>query len=1648
MQNPEELAQEALKFLELAQKFEAEKNAEQAISNYQRAVEYLKQSGYLMHRINDIYERIEELKNFLKQEKMYQQTQIISQVEQLQDQAFALLEGAKKLESDGFFEDAIQQYISAINLLNQSGWSETQLENLRLKIKDLSDILKKEQVIHQRQQKELTPPEEYLQKIEDRKPEVVGMFGETASREKSESIARYRSRKMQEEETQNHAFAHIDKAKEFEKERKFDKAIMNYESAIELLNSIGWNEQTQKIKVIIEKLKKDKQQFEDFQTQQKQATTELLSITTSKKSLEKSETELEKAKLIEFEDKKKREETIQASAFNLIDIGKRFEREKDYENAIQKFEQAVDLFKSIEWDSYIQPVINLIEDIKTRKEREKRVSQLKEKRQEDISILQNSIYKKQKEEILQSAKDLELRRRQFEGKREDDTKKEKHFFTILSNADSVLQSRNYEEAINEYQNALKLIEELGPGWETYVSNINNTISNVQKLKNSQLKKEYEVQQKLEKREVEELEFQKQIANQLDKEREKIKQKEIVLKDKEKEIIYLEQRKNIGFESLDSAINYIKQGDYDNAIIEYHNAGNIFAEIQWKDEIPLIEKSILKVEELRKNQIILKQKRMQEMLERQKEDEAFQKQISQYLNQEREKLKKREIELKEREEELKYREERRDAGFKLLEQAQDEVIKGNFDKAIEILHYATNFFAEAQWQNEISLIQDSIIEIENKKREAELQEQIKLQATLERDKQEKAFQKLVTFEIKSRQEKLKKQEIIIREREKEISFREKKKEEAFSLLDEAQKLVSDNNYDAVLEIYYKVLNLFAQIQWKEEIPILKEAIHDIEEKRREEILFKQKQLQKTIKREVDDKAFIERIIYQREREKQEALKDLEFIEKQKKISAYNLTKQQEAFKMIEGGENLLQVEKYDEAAKNYREAIEILKEIGWETDYLKLLNETIFTIQSRKLEKEKANQIEFESKLKHQNEEEQFQKKISGYLKTEQERIKTKQIQFQKREEMLDFMETRKSEAFSMMDKAEILLDQGKYNESIENYRQAELILNEIGFPTEIIRETIQKIQEKRREEESNKFKELEMSLRKEQEDLAFQQQISEKVRLEQEKMREKQEKLKKQEEIRLLTEKKEENAFKILEKAQANIARGEFDTAIVLYQEASEIFTEIHWDDEIKLIQNSIRVVENKKREAELKKQRELEEVIEQEKLEKAFQEQIAIEITSQREQIKQREIVLRKREKEIAYREEQKGIAFNLLDEAQDFLSQGKYDNALKLYNNIANIFAQIQWVDEIPIIQEAINDIKKRKRENDILQQRELEKAIEDEKANYAFMEQIKVYKEREKAMALRGLESIERQKKVSTHNLIKQQDAFKLIEEGDELLKHNNFENALNNYNEANTILTEIGWTEAYLKLLNDTISSIKSRKRELEEAKRLKQQLSIKHLKEEEEFQKKVFESIQSEKERLKEKKIQIQKREELLKLLEKRKSEAFELMHVAEKVLSKGQYEQAIENYRQAELILYEIGFPTGAVKEMINKIQAKNTEEIISKQKDLENRLQKESEEIQFQRKIAESIQINEMKMKTKQKELERQREYYEYMEKRKNEAFELLEEAEIYMNQAQYDKSLEYYRSAEIFLNEIAYPTEAIREMIQKVQEKKKEYQLQKQKE
>lgn len=1648
MQNPEILAQEALKFLELAQKFEEEKNVEKAILHYQKAADFLKQSGFLMHRIQEIYDRIGELKEFTQKETLYQRTQAQAQIEQLQDQAFSLLEGAKKLEFDGFFEDAIQQNISAINLLAQAGWSETQLENIKSKINKLAKDLDNKKSIQELQQQEIELKQQETQIIPEEKPEVVGMFGQKSSVEKADVIERFRAKKKHEEDIQNQAFTHIDQAKMFEKDKKFDNAIMNYERAIELLDSIGWSAQTKNVQMLIEKLNKDKADFESLQLKQKQEALRLTGDVKEQKVVLEKEAEIKKEKLVEFETKKKHEEDIQLKAFNLIDIGNRLEREKKYDSAIKKLNKAVQLLKSIEWDSYIQPIMSLIDGIKNKQKRELVAEHLKEKRQKDLMILQDSIYKKQKEQIVQSAKELDTKRKEFEAKRSDEVQKEENLFTILDKADEILKGKKFDDAINEYQKALAILTDLGSDWEAYKSMIKNTISNIEILKHTQLTKKYEEQKKVEERRREELEFQKQIALLLNKERDHLKKKEIVVKDTEKEIQFFEHRKNIAFEFLDSAIDSLKQGKYEDTILEYQNAANIFAEIQWTDEIPLIEDSIREVEDLQKQQNIHKQKQLQDAIERERNEEKFQKQISKYLQQEREKLKKREIELKEREKEAQYREERKKAGFKLLEEAQENVKQNNFDEAIEILQYAINFFADIEWQKEITLIQNSIIEIENRRREAELQNQIKLQAELEREKREKTFQELITKEMKTQREKFMEREIILREREKELAYREEKKEGAFNLLEKAQDFVSHKKFEEALKIYYNVANIFAQIQWTDEISVIQEAINDIENKKRENELNKQKLLQKAIKKETEDKVFFDLIRYQREREKADFLKEKDLMEQKKRLSAHNLAKQQEGFSLIEDGDIQLEAENSDEAIKNYRKAIDLLKDIGWGEGYLKLLRDTIQTITIKKKEREKEKQLEFEASLKHQKEDDLFQKRISEYMQVEKERLKAKEIVLQKREDLGKRMENRKLEAFKIMDDAETRLNKGEYDESIEKYHQSELILNEINFPTIAIREMIQKIQEKKREEGLSKLKELEVKSRREQEELLFQQQVLEKIKLEAHKMKEKQDQLLKQEKLKVIHEQEKQEAFNRLEEAQRQIEQGKFDEAIELYRNAASIFKEIQWDGEIELIQNSIITLENKKREAELKKQNELKTALEKEKEEKIFQQRLTNEMKTQREELKKREIKLIESENEIAFRENRKEDAFKALEKAQHYLSQGKFDEAIEVYHDVANIFAQIQWIDEIPIINKAIQDIEYKKREKDLLKQKYIQDALEMEKTNYAFMGQINLLREREEVKALEQKELIQKKEMITSQNLATQEEAFKLINDGYALLSQRNYDKTLHNYKNAIRLLTEIGWTSDYLKLLQDTVTTIEFRKKEIERKNELEIESLKQQQKEELQFQQKISDNMRREQERLKAKEIEVQRQEKLLQLMEKRKVKAFDLMDEGENHFNKKQYSQAIEKYRQAELFLNEIRFPTNAVREMIYKIQEKNKDKLISKQKGLELRLQEEQEDTKFQQKIAESIKINEMKLKAKRAELEKHRETKAYMEKRKEEAFNLLEDAGICMNQSQYDKSLEYYHAAELILNEIAFPTDSIRELILKVQEKKREHELQKQKE
>jgi tetratricopeptide (TPR) repeat protein len=368
MQNKEEFAEKALKLLGEAQSLEENGDIESAIERYQESAEYLKNSGVLIDRAADIYTRIEQLKQYQKEQFLYQKTQKIAEIERFQEEAFALLDGASKAEAKGYFENAIEQYESAITLLTKAGWMDAQVQNLYMKISQIKEKVESQQLAQRSQQLNIPEPVEQTVPEVETHPQVTDAFGKKKDLQQAEKVQKYKERKEHEEQIQEEAFKYLDNAKLYERDGKLNEAIESYGKAIELLQSIGWQEQISNIQKIVERLKNQKLEIDNIQK-----------IPLSEPIRPKTSTLLSKPTKVKLD-----EDYIQSEAFTLIDMAKKLDREKKYEKAISKFQSAIELFKKIEWDSYIQPLLNFIKDIKEKQKTEVELQHIKSKRENEI----------------------------------------------------------------------------------------------------------------------------------------------------------------------------------------------------------------------------------------------------------------------------------------------------------------------------------------------------------------------------------------------------------------------------------------------------------------------------------------------------------------------------------------------------------------------------------------------------------------------------------------------------------------------------------------------------------------------------------------------------------------------------------------------------------------------------------------------------------------------------------------------------------------------------------------------------------------------------------------------------------------------------------------------------------------------------------------------------------------------------------------------------------------------------------------------------------------------------------------------------------------------------------------------------------------
>ncbi|MBN1800220.1 MAG: hypothetical protein JW891_01860 [Candidatus Lokiarchaeota archaeon] len=1426
-----EKAENAIKYFELAEKFEESKDWEKAIENYELGVENLKQSGYLSERVEEIYSRIAELNNIISRKKQIQLEKTQDYKDKLEGEAYALLDGAKKLESEGFLQDAIKQYMTAVTAFIKVGWTEQQLESIQTKMLALAEV------VDNRRESEAQQQQAASQIIH---PTLLtphfqagsGVFEGGVKR--IETVKKFEDKKKKEQEIQDESFTHLDKARDLEQRGEFDQAIQSYELAIKLLDSIGWVDQTKNLRVAVQKIQQKKLDSERFKTQKMPS----LDSETPKTKISTEIQESDKGDRIrKYQELKKKEQAIQTQAFNFLESGNRLERNGNYEEAISQFEKAVELFQSIEWHSYIQPILNFIDNVKEKHQNELQAIEIGKKRQQDLKQLQDSIYLKNKEQFVQSTQALQEKRQKFLEKRRAQLQKEQEFFTLVNKADETLQNAaNLDLALHAYQQALDLIKDLGSGWETQVITIQNTIDHVQKLKESQELKLLKEKQKIEEQKREELEFQRQIAEQLEKERNRLREKELVFKEKQEDLQYLQKKKEEAFKFLDTAQIYTRKEDLDKAIHAYQNAAMLFGEIHWSEEIPLIENSITELERRKKEKQLAKQRELQKELERKKQEKALQDEISNQLELERQKIREKRIFLKEREDQLAFQEKKREEAFKFLDRANQLLNESMFEAAIEEYHSAANIFAQINWSDEVNSIQNAIIEIENKKREKNLSELKNIQQKLEKQKEEREFQAFLSNQANIEKEKLKKKTLILREREQELLFREKKKEEAFKFLDRAQKHIIEGQFQEAIDIYNNVVNIFALIQWDDEIVHLKNAIKEIEVKRYQKELAVQQKHQLELKQEIEYDNFVETIKSLKFKQETRQNVQREALIKESKNAAQIQAKQDQAFNIMAEAELLLKQKSFDKSIEKYKTAIDLLKSIGWSEPYLKTLHDGINLIAIKKDQYQKEKQRDLELEKARKDEEFLFQLKISDQMLSEQEKYKTKAIELKKKEVLLKEMEKKRLESFNLLDEAEMLLNQGKYEESIDLYKQAELYLSEIQFPTDSIKETIQKVRNKQKEDELRRIKTEEQALRSQQEEAMFQRTLVEKMESDKLKMIKRKKSIREQEEISALMENKKRKAFDMLDDAENFTKQAYYDKAFQYYRCAELALNEIHFPTDS--LREVIDKVKQMKNDAENLEKRKLEEQLKQQQVELEYQDKILESTKKEQARLRFKELKLRKMEEIKQSFETRRKNAFEILDQAESMLRKNEYDGAIGAYRKASIILNEINFPTDS--IKEAIVKVTKLKKAKELREERELKAELErldEDKQLKTIIEKRQKEEQKKKIAQKQALEERERmiQEKASHREV-----AYQLLDKASKHLKGlmPDYDAAISLYAQARTILTEnVGW-EPEIKHITELIKDLQKEKTKMIQRKQLEEQAQIKRQKEYEAFQEEI------------------------------------------------------------------------------------------------------------------------------------------------------------------------------------------------------------------
>jgi hypothetical protein len=955
-----------------------------------------------------------------------------------------------------------------------------------------------------------------------------------------------------------------------------------------------------------------------------------------------------------------------------------------------------------------------------------------------------------------------------------------------------------------------------------------------------------------------------------------------------------------------------------------------------NQIKIYQEKLKKEEKLREIEA--------EKVEKQKQIEEMHKLTTQKLKEEQ--IQEIEGELKSELEDKKlenYIDTKVDQAEKMAREYEVDLMKGNFAQEcpyreiIEIYRDLRDKIQEHGWYEESALYAKQIQFYKDK---------MEKDKKLRRIESRKGDQEL----IKEVKKKVKKPMAVKSADEKFLKERNKKEEEVdfqaeiSKMVDRAEKVAREyenelkkgnfeieNKYPNVIKIYRKIRKQLIDRGWLKEAELYLSQINLYKEKAQRVEKLKRVEAQKAEReKRIEEMYKIQKPI----QKTTQTIDESELEEKKKKEEKLN-----QAMSLIDEAEQLVKIYEsklkpqladyespYLKAIDLYEKAKDLLVEIGWENEAARL-NETIAFYMEKKqkddelreLQKQKA-EIEIPIEHKQIDIEGETQK---AYMEVQTQRQREKEI-YDQIFDIITQAENLAKEYNKKIEKGNVLDYEPPYEQVIHLYKDAKQKFQHVGWEREAkkLNESISYYSKKLEEDKLLKRKERERRERKEQELLEQQKLIEESQKEEELLLKEQQEAILREKQAQKKFEQQKEEAFQIIDNAlgiarnynkdiqDGNVLEIEcpYEKVINLYQRAKNIFQEIGWINEADKMDQSINYYQQKLEE-DIKLRKEEEQRLARLKQERLEQQKSIEEARKEEQEILElQEKTIEKERREKEFFEKKKDQAFELMDKAKNALEEKDFEESIRLYKETKEIFKNINWNAGLDLVEESINSIFKQKREYEkeqkfLMKEKEKQKKLQEQiEEKIEEMDRIKKLEEEEKRKEILRIQEEKRNEKEITDK------AFKILEEGTDLVEKEEFDRAQEKYLKARDLFTQVGWEREVSRINSELLVNLEKERERVEKIKQAQKRRRI----EEEELQELLIEEEQKRKE---------QKRREIEEK-RKRLAEMRRASKPKEEVMDKLELAKIhIKNYKYNEAFI--------SLKEKLKEVEKKEVQEEI-----------------------------------------------------------------------------------------------------------------------